>query len=762
MTAKSFLLLVVFLTICVPAAAQKPRSTPTPSANSFAAARNFLKHGNLVRAREAALAGLKAAPPSAQGYNLLGIIYMQEQDFDEAQKVFEHALALDPRSSATHNNLANCYAQQKKMDLAEKEYRTTLRIAPGDPVANYNLGVILLARGQPGAAIPYSLKVVPPDLSSEMNLVHAYLRAGQTRTGLAYAHQVSEKRPNDANLHYCLGIVLAEENQFEAAEHELEIAGGLKPKDYDILLSQGKASLHCKHYGKALSALTRALLIKPDSVEALEGVGRAYFEMGRDIDALQALLKAHNLAPKNTSVIFLLARVSMANSYYEDAISLLEAGIKIAPLDAELHAALGECYFQSGKTGKGIEEFENLRKLDPTARPYAFLSFCYRYMGRYDDAREAALKGLKINPRNIACLFNLGAILNIQGDRTGAEKYLDEAIKIDPGYDQALLELATLKMSAGKYDEAIPLLRHDIAVSHSPSQAYYKLAMAERGLHQYKQANMDLKTFQTLSKDQEHAAKPFQNFFEFASRRETLPPKERLELDLKTLQAELKQHPSDPENLYMLADTQMKLGHLEEGMCALGRLEQASGQDPRTELEIGVLLARYHWYGDAAPHFKRALAANPNSDDARYDLADADFHLRDYRGAFEALQQVSATGRDDSYLFLLGNVVERIGRTAEAAKIFQQAVQMNPDNDQNYLALALTDMRAGNIDEAERVLQQGLVRVPDSARIHWGVARQNQSAHGSSAACNANARIATRKLKRQSWADAQLLCGVFF
>ena len=716
-----YLLLAIFLTLSVPADAQKPRATAAPSANDFATARNFLAQGNLARARDETLAGLKAAPESAEGYDLLGIIYMQQRDYDEALKAFEHAVTLKPHSAVTHNNLANCFAQQQKMDSAEKEYRTTLGIAPRDPVANYNLGVVLLARGQPEAAIPYLRKVVPADLPAGVNLIRAYLRAHHTEGGMEYARKLSAKGGNDARWHYALGMTLAEEKQFEAAEHELEIADGIRPGNYDILFSEGKASWHSKHYEKAESALNRALLVKPDSVEALETLGRMYFDRNRLMDALQELVKAHKLAPGNTDVIFLLARISMLESYDEDAIPLLEQGIKLAPRNPALHSALGECYFQTGKTDKALAEFEGLRQIDPTATPYAFLSFCYRYLGRFEDAKKASLEGLKIDPHNLACVFNLGAVLNKQGNQAEAGKYLAEALTINPDFDEALLELASVKMSMKKYEEAIPLLRHAMRVSRDPGPAYYKLATAERNLHRPDDAQRDLKIFETLAKSPNQVPMPYENFFEFASRRESLPPKARLELDLKTVQEQVKSHPTDPEDLYMLAEAQMRLGHRDEATATLGQLEQVSGQDLRTELEIGVLLAKFRLYRDAMPHFERALAADATSDAARFDLADTYFHVRDYDRTFEILQQVSSGARDDSYLFLLADVEARIGRTAEAVEIFRHAVEMNPDNDQYYLTLAMTYLRGRNTEDAERVLREGLARVPNSARIHWGL-----------------------------------------
>ena len=91
------------------------------------------------------------------------------------------------------------------------------------------------------------------------------------------------------------------------------------------------------------------------------------------MDALELLVRAHKLAPQNTDVIFLMARVSMTQNYFEDAIPLLESGLKIAPQRADLHAALGESYFMSGKTEKrnrGVQEVDRTGSLRALLRLY--------------------------------------------------------------------------------------------------------------------------------------------------------------------------------------------------------------------------------------------------------------------------------------------------------------------------------------------------------------------------------------------------------
>ena len=48
-------------------------------------------------------------PSSVEAYNLLGIVYTNEKEYDHALEAFQQALKLAPNSPKTHNNLGNLY-----------------------------------------------------------------------------------------------------------------------------------------------------------------------------------------------------------------------------------------------------------------------------------------------------------------------------------------------------------------------------------------------------------------------------------------------------------------------------------------------------------------------------------------------------------------------------------------------------------------------------------------------------------------------------
>ncbi len=101
----------------------------------------------------------------------------------------------------------------------------------------------------------------------------------------------------------------------------------------------------------------------------------------------------------------------------------------------------------------------------------------------------------------------------------------------------------------------------------------------------------------------------------------------------------------------------------------------------------------------------------------------------------------------------------RLGDSAKAAQIFQDAIRRNPDNDQYYLSLALVQLRGGNLAEAETTLNRGLARVPSSGKILWGL--------GVVSALRGNSPQAASQLERAvdllpEWSGSYSALGVFY
>ena len=199
---------------------------------------------------------------------------------------------------------------------------------------------------------------------------------------------------------------------------------------------------------------------------------------------------------------------------------------------------------------------------------------------------------------------------------------------------------------------------------------------------------------------------------------------------------------------------------MEDARKAIAQLDQLSATDYRTQTGVGVLLGRYRLYNDAIQHFQNALRANPDSDDVKFDLADAYFRNGRYPQALEIAQQISANGQqDDAFLSLLGDIKAHLGQMTEASETYKDAIRRNPDNDQYYLSLTLLQLRQNDLSDAGKTLREGLARIPGSGKLLWG--------QGLLSALDGKTAQAAEQLQQAvdllpEWAGSYCTLGVFY
>src|SRR6266478_1265930 len=85
--------------------------------------------------------------------NTLGVAYMNQQKFAEAQKYFEKALAADPKFAIARLDLGISLLSQQRLEPARAALEEAARLLPNDPYAWYNLGLLYKDIGEPEKGI---------------------------------------------------------------------------------------------------------------------------------------------------------------------------------------------------------------------------------------------------------------------------------------------------------------------------------------------------------------------------------------------------------------------------------------------------------------------------------------------------------------------------------------------------------------------------------------------------------------------------------
>jgi len=138
-----------------------------------------------------------------RGHNNLGAVQIMQKKYADAKTNLEKALTLNKDAGEVYNNLGICFRYMKNYVLAEQNYKKAK--SSGIKPANYNLGVLNLARGNYGDAIS--------DFKASGNTCHynmglAYTMNGEHSSGQKAIDCVDAK-DKDAQAWYLKAIMAA-------------------------------------------------------------------------------------------------------------------------------------------------------------------------------------------------------------------------------------------------------------------------------------------------------------------------------------------------------------------------------------------------------------------------------------------------------------------------------------------------------------------------------------------------------------------------
>src|SRR5580700_8042327 len=222
------------LSICAVATfalrARVARAQGAPSAKSTAAAQNTA-----------------AGRTEALRFNTLGVAYMNQQKFADAQKKFEQALSADPTFAVARVNLGVALLSQQKLEPAREALEEAAHRLPQDPYAWYNLGLV-------------------------------YKDSNEIEKGIAAFHHVTELTP-EADGFYFVGYLQSQSQHYDEAIAAFQKALAAYPFHASAEFGLARAFQRKGDATAAREHLARFQKITTEHLEAPFGAG--YGDQGR-------------------------------------------------------------------------------------------------------------------------------------------------------------------------------------------------------------------------------------------------------------------------------------------------------------------------------------------------------------------------------------------------------------------------------------------------------------------------------------------------
>jgi len=395
------------------------------------------------------------------------------------------------------------------------------------------------------------------------------------------------------------------------------------------------------------------------------------------------------------------------SEYANKAIEEYRLAIAADPSSEYLNAALADLYNRTGRVRDAVLEAQEILKRDPdNLEAHKLLGRIYLrslsdpQSGGSREVLKLAIEQyeatVRIDPKNPDNYLLLGRLYQLNKDLLKAEGAFKEALKADPGSDEAVINLAYLYNDEGDTKRAQEML-NSLPEASRTTKIYSAMGATYERQKDYKGA---------IAAYQQALALDKTNLDAMRGLAQNLANDNQLDGALAQYKALQDADPQDPQPAVEMSKLYRRLGKLDLAMESLKKAEPFAQDSLAMEIAYNeaLLLEAQGKFDEAASVFQKLLART-TSPDGKY----------------------SAGERSNRALFLsrLGNLYRQSGRPLLALDTFRKIVDLGGEEAaRGYQEMIDTYRDQKQWPEATRTAQEAVKKLPDDRGLKLTLALQ--------------------------------------
>jgi tetratricopeptide (TPR) repeat protein len=332
----------------IPAAepeAAKPAAPEPVVEHHYVLAHDYLAKGMLDRAVVEANRALARGAPTAEGFAILGDIFMRQGLFGEALERFRSARVValaDPKLLAGETR---ALLALDRVVEARVTAEALLSVDGGSVEALLLTAAARARAGDPGAAreLLRSARRLAPARADVLKEFGDVARAAGDIDGAIAAYRNALDLDRDfAVVHYELALLLAERGEPGKAEESLLAALEAVPTYVEAMLALASVRRRFGRVDAALAPLVELLRRDPYNIDALLSLSEVLLELDRQDDAAISIDRVLRFDPRHVLALFLKGQLLADRHRYRDAIAMWQRVVELEPDGEHAHRARRE------------------------------------------------------------------------------------------------------------------------------------------------------------------------------------------------------------------------------------------------------------------------------------------------------------------------------------------------------------------------------------------------------------------------------------
>ncbi|GMQ96648.1 MAG: tetratricopeptide repeat protein [Gammaproteobacteria bacterium] len=476
----------------------------------------------------------------------------------------------------------------------------------------------------------------------------------------------------------------------------------------DVAKRATKVAIFTRNYDRALKAAERWVSLAPDDMDARQSVAILYIRTGQLDRALPALeyvvRKAKGGVKQGFSVIMaLLAR----EKDRQGALTIMGHLLTVFDQQPGAFIAYARLALEAGKLDVARTSVERALHLKPDAISAIILKASVRAnQGEAEQAIADLKNAIQRYPKSLELRLSLGRNLIEMRRYEKAISEFEKVLKLAPADPDILYSIALLSKEVKRLDAAERYLKAVLATGKRKNQAYYFLARIEaerkrytKAIKWYKKvkagqylldAQLSIPTLMIRQGDLAGAKTRFKDLRArnsklavrtYIAESDALRETDRLQMSYQVLELGLEEEPDNTDLLYAHALAAERIGRID----VLERdLLQVIDKEPKYAHAwnaLGYTLAdRTDRLDEAMRYIKRALELSPDEPAILDSMGWVNYRMGNLTEALKYLRQANKKLKDPEVSAHLGEVLWVTGEEAEAKKVWERALNEQPDS----------------------------------------------------------------------------------
>jgi len=357
--------------------------------------------------------------------------------------------------------------------------------------------------------LPLLLLALPslplPAQTNATAAAYALEQQGKDQEAQTAWEQIAKAHPADAEAYANLGLLHARQQKYPQAITFYRKAQALNPAMPGLQMNLGLALFKSGNLRGAMHEFEPLLKkqdpASPDAQRLRILLGMCHYGLGEYAAAVPPLREAMQRDPQDLPYRLVLAHSCLRAKEYQCVLDVYHEILSLNAESAEADMLAGEALDEMHDHNGAVEQFRAAVKADPKQPGVHFgLAYLLWTGSQWDEAEQQFQAELENNPQNVQALVYLADSQIRQNHFDTARPLLEKAVRIDPKFEMAHLEIGILDTQAGKNEEALRELHQAATLNPKDVQVHWRLARLYQAMGRKQEAQAEFDRTKTLTK----------------------------------------------------------------------------------------------------------------------------------------------------------------------------------------------------------------------------------------------------------------------